>query len=110
MTPHARNLNQDATYWAPALNDGLGGATFAAPVPIRCRWQDVAELFRDARGRELTSSAVVYADRELAVRGYLAPGDHAEGDPRDAPDTWEVRGVASSPDRVARRQLFKVYL
>jgi len=74
MTAYTENMNQAATYWAPGANDGFGGVMFGAAVAVMCRWQEKAELFRSPDGQELTSSAVVYVDRLLAVRGKLALG------------------------------------
>lgn len=68
MTAYTRNMKQDATYWAPGPNDGFGGQLMLSPILIKCRWQDQAVLFRDTSGREVTSSAVVYVDRDLTAR------------------------------------------
>lgn len=71
MTAYTRNMTQEATYWPPGPNDGFGGQMMGTPVLITCRWQDQAILFRDADGREVTSSAVVYVDRDLAEASFV---------------------------------------
>jgi hypothetical protein len=103
-------MHQDATYWPPGANDGLGSLALGNPVSIKCRWQDAQELFRDAAGNEVTSSAVVYVDRELEVKGFLYLGVSAVADPRGSLDAREIRQRASSPDLRAQRVLNKVYL
>lgn len=92
MAPYTRNMNQTATYWPPGANDGFGGRVLGSPSLIQCRWQDNAQLFRDAEGREVTSSALVYTAEALDVRGYLALGDYVE---EDAPTVEEM--LATSP-------------
>lgn len=108
-------LNQQATYWAPGVPDGAGGYSFAAvaAVLVSVRWQDVQQLFRDTEGREVVSSAVVYLDQPLAVRGYLALGDAGAGagsDPRDVVGSREVRQIGRSPSLLADEVLYKVFL
>jgi len=116
MAPYTRNMPHVATYWSPGLNDGFGNLDFSGVVPvlINCRWQDKQELFRDANGQEQISQAVVYPDRELAVRGYLALGDKTEmgmaGDPRTIPTAREVRHVGASPSLANDETLYRVLL
>jgi hypothetical protein len=114
-TPYTGSMTQEATYWPPGLPDGFGGLDFAASVPvlIACRWQDDAALFRDAQGREVTSSAVVYVDRELAMRGCLALGDHTAlgaGALQEVAGAFEIRQVGKSPSLSGWEALHKVYL
>lgn len=111
MTPETRNMKQVATYWAPLANDGFGGMTFDSPITILCRWQNVAQLFRDTHGREVTSSSIVYPNQELEVRGYLALGDQtATPDPRSLVDAEEIRQVGQSPSLDAVRVLYKAFI
>lgn len=110
--PYTESMNEAATYWAPGVPDGFGGIDFSGVVPvlIACRWQDATELARDAQGQEFISAAIVYPDRELAVRGFLARGDVAAiGDPRQA-GAREIRNVMASPSLSGDEQLFKVLL
>ncbi len=109
-TPYRRSLTQQATYWPPGVPDGFGGLDYTASVPvlIACRWQNNAVLFRDAQGREITSAAVVYPDREIAVRGFLALGDltsSGAGIPSQSAGAFEVRQVAAAPSLSGDRTL-----
>src|SRR5262245_37405445 len=53
---------------APGCQRWLRHDGIRDPVLISCRWQDTQVLFRDSKGREVTSSSVVYPDRRLAIR------------------------------------------
>ena len=110
MNPYTRNMEQDATYWPPGDADGFGGVSYGSPVEIKCRWQDKAELFRDAEGQELTSSAVAYVDRPLEVKGYLFEGTSAVADPLSVDGAREVRQLGKSPSLKGSRVLHKVWL
>jgi hypothetical protein len=104
-------LNQTATYWAPGSSDGFGGVGFLPPVVIACRWQTRNVLFRSSTGEELTSNAVIYPDRELLRKGYLAEGDQSTNtDPRTVSEAREIRGATVSPSVLADRQMMKVFV
>lgn len=104
-------LNQTATYWAPGSSDGFGGVDFLPPIVIACRWQTQNVLFRSSTGEELTSNAVIYPDRELLRKGYLAEGDEsASADPRTVVGAREIRGANVAPSVRADRQMMKVFV
>lgn len=106
-TPITRDLKQDATYWPSGSNDGFGGVAYGSAVAIKCRWQDEAVLFRNAQGQEVMSSAVVYVDRVLAMKGKLSLGTLTGAPPVTA---REIRQISSSPNVSATHALNKVYL
>lgn len=113
--PYTESMTQAATYWPPGVPDGFGGLDFSGCVPVllMCRWQDDAVLFRDGQGRESTSSAIVYIDRDIEVRGFLALGDHtALGAPRpdEVGSAFEVRKLGKSPSLSKGETLHKAYL
>lgn len=110
LVPYTRNLRQQATYWAPLGNDGFGNQVFDAPVSIRCRWQDVAQLFRSPSGNQETSSAIVYVDRRLSLGGYLVEGVIESDSPIPVEGAREVRQLGSSPSLSAIYELLKVWL
>jgi len=114
-------MPQTATYWCAsgATPDGAGGLDFSRVPPqlVRCRWQDKAVLFRSVDGQELTSSAIVYTDRRVEPRGYLALGDWTElmndegyVDPASACNAREIRQIDRSPNLRGTLVLNKVYL
>lgn len=110
MLNHARNMREDATYWAPLPPDHYGKIQFAAPVPVKVRWERKAVLFRSNEGVELTSTAVVYCAVPLQAQGRIFLGTSAAADPTSIADTFEIRQVAESPDLTQTRQLTKVFL
>lgn len=110
MPNYTRHMKQTATYWAPGSNDGFGGVGFSAPVTIKCRWQDKAELFRDSQARELTSSSIVYPELPLRRQGYLYLGESSEADPANLIDAKEIRQTGSSPSLTNSETLNKVWL
>lgn len=116
MTAFSEYMEQTATYWEPGVPDGTGGLDFSSvtPVLITCRWQDKSELFRDQQGREQISNAVVYPDRAVAIRGYLALGDHTGSDdpddPREVEGAAEIRAIQKSPSLDGSETLHKVML
>lgn len=111
MTPWTHNMHQEATYWAPLLNDAFGNKTFDTPTLILCRWQNNAVLFVSPDGKELTSSAIVYPAEEVVAQGYMALGDlTGVADPKTLNEAYEIRQVQQSPSLDAQQVLFKVYL
>jgi hypothetical protein len=63
-----------AVYWAPVGNDEEGQPTYEGPVEIRCRWDDTTVQYKDYRGRDTVSRAIVYPDRALVNGGVLWRG------------------------------------
>ena len=118
MVAYTRGMAQFATYWSPGVPDGEGGMSFGNPIVVRCRWQDDAVLFRNAQGQEVTSSSVVYVDRELEVGGLLAESDLSDDFSSEGwldPNTLygaarEIRGLAASPSYGGLQTLHKVFL
>lgn len=103
-------MRQTATYWAPGAPDVFGNVSFAVPVTIKCRWQDKADLFRDANGNQVVSSSVVYPDQAVEVQGYLYLGSSALADPRNEKGAKEIRQVGSSPNLRNTQTLNKAWL
>lgn len=102
------DFHERLTYWPPGANDGYGGTFHGPPEPRRARWQDVAQLFRDAQGREVVSQAVAYLDAPVALGGYLYRGVSDALQP--GAGAFEVRQFQASPDLGATEQLNKAYL
>lgn len=106
---------QTAVWWGNPVPTGGGGRTFDAPIEITVRWQEKQELFVDAVGRTLTSSAVVYPARDLPAGGYLYLGilDDLPSNPVD-PETItearEIRGSGWSTSVANSLTVWKVWL
>lgn len=111
MRNRTRRMKQDVTYWGRPTDDGLGGKTFPSPVLLKCRWQQKAELFRDAEANEAASSAVVYISEPVQTEGWLALGDHiGTADPRNVEGAYEVRQTGASPNLRQTEELHKAWL
>lgn len=110
ITPYTRNMNQEATYWSPGQNDGMGGLVYGAPVLVRCRWQDRVTLVRNAQGAEVPSRSVIYVDRKLEPQGMLLEGDHTGVEDPLSVRASEILSVGSSPNLRATQELHKVWL
>lgn len=108
MKPYARNMTQAATYWPPAGNDGFGGTTYGAPVPLKCRWQNKQVLFRDSEAREVMSEAIVYVSIPVENAGKLYRGVSTDDNPPRG--AKEIRSVQESPDLRGTRVLIKAVL
>jgi len=105
MPFYTRSMTQDATYFPPNGQNAFGDLSFGAAVAVKVRWQDKADLFRDAQGREVVSSAVVYVDRLVAVGGRLGLGTLSS-----ATTAREIRNVGQSPALHGDTTLVKAWL
>lgn len=110
MAAYTRNMPQTVTYWAPDGVDDFGARTFAAPVEISGRWQNKRDLIRDADGRQIASSAVVYVSQQVANRGYLYLGSSAASDPTSVDGAREIRNTGASPALTGDPTLYKAWL
>ena len=110
MNNYTRHMNQVATYWAISSSDRFGKQVFASPVEIMCRWQDVAVLFKDANGQQRTSSAVIYPDRALSIKGYIKRGSDSSTDPVVVAGAFEILNSGDSPSLNGTITLNKVFV
>lgn len=101
-------LRQRATYWAPLSPDGFGGSNYASPVLIQCRWQSGLSLQKIAPGQFELGSSVVYVDRPVAPKGYLALGDYtATSTPGAIAEACQITARWASPSLTANKTLYK---
>lgn len=108
---YTRHMTQTVTYWAAPTNDGLGNLTFPSPSTLTGRWQQKAEVFRDAAGNETVSHAVVYLPSAVELQGWLVLGDETgESDPQTVSGAHEIRSVGFSDDLRGDKRLHKVWL
>lgn len=110
MLNYTRNMRQDLTYWAFTGVTGSGRSTFAAPVTVKCRWQDSAVLFKNTQGQQLVSSAIIYPVMPLGVKGFIKLGIDATLDPLGLAGAYEIQQVGASPDLQQKRVLNKAWV
>jgi hypothetical protein len=90
-------MTQDLTYWAFTGVDGFGQSLFSAPVTVQCRWQDKQDLFRDTKGQEKISTAIIYPVQPLIIKGFVKLGIDATADPLGLFGAYEIRQAGVSP-------------
>lgn len=110
MNNYTRHMHQTISYWAFAGIDRFGKASFAAPVTLRARWQDVAVLFKDAQGQQRTSSAVIYPEYNLTLKGYVKRGTDESFNPVGLDGAFEILQEADSPNLRGTMTLHKVFV
>lgn len=93
----AKNLRQDVTYWGPGAQNEFGQTGSAAPILLKGHWEDKVQQIRRPDGEEVTSSAQVFLDEDVAVSGFLALGDFtAQATP--PAEAREIQSFNSIPD------------
>jgi hypothetical protein len=106
-------LRQRAVLWTNTGTDHYGRNTFSSPVEILCRWEDQIGEFTGPRGETLTTKAMVYVDRDLAVGDIIRLGSldsDAPETPDDVSDAWPVQAFSKLPDIKIRNYLRIAYL
>lgn len=95
----AANYRQKATYWGVPIQGGFGNLSFATPVVILCRWEDVSETYLDKTGLEQISNAVVWAYSRLEDGGYITKGEHLDvSDPTTLSSAYTIKRSDEIPD------------
>ncbi len=110
MNNYTRHMKQILTYWEFVSVDRFGKASFAAPVQLRCRWQDVAVLFKDAQGQQRTSSAIIYPEYQLTLKGYVKKGTDNSFEPVGLTGAYEILQHGDSPNLSGTITLNKVFI
>lgn len=95
---------QTAVWWQrSAETNRFGEYTFAEPVEIECRWDDVAQEFLNAQNETQASRAIVYVDEAVgvAVGDRLKRGEmdsETPDDPMTIQDAHAVSRVDQNPN------------
>ena len=111
MPNYERNLRQICTFWQKTGTDQYGKPTFAAPVVLNCRWEDINEKVIDKHGSEIVSKSRIFTAAQLSPEGYLAPGSYAsEPNPLDIPVAEEIRQHKIVPDLRNLKNLYTTWL
>ena len=117
MTLHTdtRHLREDVTHWPVTGSNGFGGFNFGAPVLLKGRWEEKAELFMDPNGEEVASTAIVYLSADTDVGDYICHGDYVTtpvADPTSLTTevTHRIKQGHRTTDLRAVRAIRKVYL
>lgn len=93
-----RNLRQDITYWPPSAQNEYGHAGYGAPILLKGRWEGKVQQVRTPSGEEVTSTAQVFLDSDVAISGFLAPGDLTDQNTPPADVAYEIQNFMATPD------------
>lgn len=109
-----RVMNQDAVYWEILGYNPAGEPVFDDPIEIKCWWQDIHEVFIDAKGNDVVSNSMVIVDRDLIEESFLWLGTienlDSQVDPSANKKAYSIRKFGKTPDRKARKFLRQVWL
>lgn len=89
----AKHCTQTCVFWGSPQDDGEGGKTFAAPVQLSCRWEDMHQIITDAKGTEMTSRALVFLLQDVDEEGMLYLGTLADLNSADEENPMSVDGA-----------------
>lgn len=105
---------QIAAYWALTGIDREGQPTYASPIDISVRWEEVRMEFISADRERLVSRARVYVDQDVTLKGVLLLGGILTGtdldDPKNNDRAWEIRHFERLPNLCQDEFLRTVFL
>jgi hypothetical protein len=104
---------QVAVWWPAAGVDEFGVKAFGEPVAIKCRWEDRAGEFADARGFMMASNATVYVDRPMKIGDKLKLGgldSDTPENPLEDRTAFEIQAFESVPNLKAKEFLYISHL
>jgi hypothetical protein len=104
---------QTAVYWGSPTKDGRGGATFASPEEIACRWEDKTQVVVGKDGKEITVDVIVMTNETLVNGGFLYLGELADLDsapvPLEVSGAYEILSVRKVPLIKSSTKFVKTY-
>ena len=122
-TEIARTFTQKCVFWGSPVNDGQGGFTFASPVELSCRWEEMHQVVTDSKGNEITSRALVFVPSDVVEEGMLYLGTlddlydlygessgGALDSPKDISGTYIIKRFQKTPSIDGSGYLRKAYL
>lgn len=114
MSLITRMRRQQAVLFEANGTDSYGKPTYAQPVQIKCRWEDVAKEYIKANGETAMSQAVVYPERDVKPKDVLMLGTlddvTAPDDPKANEGAFEVMRFDKLPTIRATEFLLTAYL
>lgn len=107
---------QTAIYWEPTGTDGFGRRTYADPVEVRVRWDDVAEVFSGTDGVQVVSNAVILSPDVMKSEGWIFLGSFADFtdeshtlSPEQVPGSYEIKKVQLNPLFRSKNEFVRQY-
>ena len=114
MSAFTRKLIHTAVYWGSPVADGYGGQSFADPVELAVRWEDLQEVFTNQNGDEQVSKAFVMLAQAVDLNGFLYLGSLTdlssadEGDPQIVDDAHLLESVGQVANVKGSETVFEV--
>lgn len=102
-------------YWANVGNTPGGDPIYDPPEELKCRWEDISELFISAvtNGQE-SSRSIVYVRKPLTIMGALCHCSFGEltdvDNPMNNEGTLSIRSVKNIPTLDQDDALMMAYL
>jgi len=105
-------FNQTLVYWPHDTQYNLDGEqSFSASTTFKGRFEETNEVFTDAFGKEHISNAVVYAERDFTLSGYiLNSSSSTSSNPANLAGAYEIKKIMKTPSLNANQFLRKVFL
>lgn len=101
-----------AVWWRAGGTDRYGDYTYAEPVEIRCRWDEVGQEYLDQAGARRISNATVMVDRDMEPGGMLWQGRFETlvdpGVPERNEGARKIEKFEKSPDPDAGRKFVRM--
>lgn len=94
---------QSAIYWAPIGYDGYGSATYADPVEIKCRWDNVETVKDNTKMVQNEWIAEILITAPVEVEGYLMLGelpdypDIMSANPLEYQKAYPIMSMSTTP-------------
>lgn len=104
---------QKAIWWQRLTPDKFGRFTFASPIEIACRWDDIAHEYVSHQGEKQVSRSIVFVDRIMSPGDRLKRGEmesNTPDDPLEATDTFEIKQFGQLPNLRATETLLTATL
>lgn len=110
-------LKQRLVYWAFTGHNQYGKGTYATPVVVRCRWEDVQEEVWLPNGTRFVCQSHLYLYSPILLESFVLLGTTSdpltEFDLNKTPQqlrAFEVKKGSDVPDLPAKRHLYEAYL
>lgn len=94
---------QTCVYWAPTGFNAYTDPIFAAPVEVKCRWEEKQILFEDDKGNQLQAKAVAHVVSDVKNEGFLYLGTltslttQQRSNPKNISSAYPIKRFDKSP-------------
>jgi len=106
-SPEVASLKQRAVLWTPNGVNRFGENTLAAPVEIRCRWEETTGERIDPQSGAIKSTGSIKVDRVIPVDSILWLGKLVDvpSDPKDLRQVISFNQIPDIKGRISERSV-----